>query len=74
MNIKEAQAQLEVLESNNSVLRLLQETEANQTTRVLIANQIFNNQIQISYLSCMVVVERGFGAIENKIDEQISTK
>jgi transcriptional regulator of heat shock response len=73
MTIKEMQKQLDLLEQNNSLLRLLQETETNQDVRVLIANQIFNNQIQIGYFSCIIVIEQGFGAIENKIDE-ISSK
>ena len=72
MNTIEANKQLNVLEANNSLLRLLQEAETNQEVRVLIANQIFDNQIQIGYLSCMIVVEQCFGTIENKIDEIIN--
>ena len=71
MTIKEMQTQLELLEQNNSLLRLLQETETNQDVRVLLANQIFNNQIQIGYFSCLIVMEQGFGAIENRIDVSI---
>lgn len=68
MNLQEAKAQLELLEANNSLLRFLQETETGQDVRVLIANQIFDNQIQIGYLKCLIVVETAFTPIEERID------
>ena len=71
MTIKESQTQLDLLEQNNTLLRLLKETETNQEVRVLIADQIFNNQIQIGYFNCLIVIEKGFGAIENRIDVSI---
>jgi hypothetical protein len=71
MTIKESQTQLELLEQNNTLLRLLKETETNQEIRVLIADQIFNNQIQIGYFNCLIVIEQGFGAIEKRIDVSI---